>query len=70
MTRLDHGTIANMEAALEAACSSFPNGGDHETRKYIAHRLKLSAKRGNTTLGGLSTVAHGALQDLPKRESM
>jgi hypothetical protein len=69
MTRLDERTIAHMEAALEKACRKFPNGGDHETRKFIARKLKLSAKKGNTTLGGLSTVAHRALEDLSKRES-
>jgi hypothetical protein len=69
MTRLDDRTIAHMEAALEKACSRFPNGGDHETRKFIAQKLKLSARKGNTTLGGLSTVAHRALDDLSKRES-
>jgi hypothetical protein len=69
MSRLDERTIAHMEAALEKACRNFPNGGDHETRKFIARKLKLSAKKGNTTLGGLSSVAHRALDDLSKRES-
>jgi len=69
MSRLDESTIAHMETALEKACRNLPNGGDHETRKFIAQKLKLSAKKGNTTLGGLSTVAHRALDDLPRRES-
>jgi hypothetical protein len=69
MVRLDERTIAHMEAALEKVCRKFPNGGDHETRKFIAQKLKLSAKKGNTTLGGLSTVAHRALDDLSKRAS-
>jgi hypothetical protein len=69
VTKLDERTIAYMEAALEKACSKFPHGGDHETRKFIAEKLKLSAKKGNTTLGGLSTVAHRALDDLSKRKS-
>ncbi len=69
MTKLDDRIIANMEVALEKACSGFPHGGDHETRKYIAQKLKLSAKRGNTTLGGLSAIAHSALQDLSKKKS-
>lgn len=68
MSKLDDGTIANMEAALEKACRGFAHGGDHDSRKYIAQKLKLSAKRGNTTLGGLSTVAHTALQDLSKQK--
>jgi hypothetical protein len=64
MTKFDDRTIANMEVVLEKACRKFPNGGDHESRKYIAHRLQLSAKKGNTTLGELSAVAHRALQEL------
>jgi len=64
MTKLDERTIANMEVALENACRKFPNGGNHESRKYIAQRLRLSARKGNTTLGALSAVAHRALQEL------
>jgi hypothetical protein len=67
MSKLDDYTIANMEVALEKACRAFPNGGDHETRKYIAQKLKLSARTGNTTLGGLNAVAHTALHDLSKQ---
>jgi hypothetical protein len=69
MAKLDDRTIANMEVALEKACRMFPHGGDHATRKCVAQKLKLSAKKGNTTLGGLSAVAHGALQDLSKPKS-
>ncbi len=66
MTKLDDRTIANMEVALEKACRVFPNGGDHENRKYIAEKLKLSAKKGNVTLGELDTIAHSAVQELSK----
>jgi hypothetical protein len=52
MARLDDRTMANMEAALEKACSGFAHGGDHETRKYIAQKLRLSAMRGNTERSG------------------
>ncbi len=64
MARLDDRTIANMDIVLEETCSVFPHGGDHERRRYIAHRLKLSARRGNTTLGGLRAVAHSALREV------
>jgi hypothetical protein len=64
MARLDDRTIANMDIVLEETCSVFPHGGDHERRRYIAHKLKLSAKRGNTTLGGLRAVAHTALKEV------
>jgi hypothetical protein len=55
--------------SLEEVCRAFPHGGDHESRKYIAQKLKLSAKKGNTTLGGLTMVAQSALADLTKRKS-
>ena len=69
MAKLDDRTIANMEVALEKACRRFPNGGDHESRKYVAVRLMLSAKKGNTTLGGLNVVAHRALEEFSKQKS-
>ena len=64
MTKLDDRTIANIEVALEKACRVLPNGGDHESRKYIAQKLKLSAKKGNVTLGELDAIAHSAVQEL------
>ncbi|WP_028346475.1 hypothetical protein [Bradyrhizobium murdochi] len=69
MAKLDDRTIANMEVALEKACSRFPNGGDHESRKYVARKLMQSAVEGNTTLGGLDVVAHRAVQELSKPKS-
>ena len=66
MTKLDDRTTANVEVALEKACRVFPNGGDHESRKYIAQKLELSAKKGNVTLGGLDTIARSAVQELSK----
>jgi hypothetical protein len=69
MTKLDDRTIANMNFVLEETCRVFPNGGDHERRRYIAQKLKLSAKRGNATLGGLRAVAHSALKEITKQRS-
>ena len=66
MAKLNDRAIANMEVALEDVCKRFPNGGDHESRKFIAQRLKLSARKGNVTLRELSAVAHSALQELSK----
>jgi hypothetical protein len=68
MTKLDDRTIANMDVALERACRVFPNGGDHERRKYVAQKLTLSARKGNNTLGGLSAVANAAVEELAKRK--
>jgi hypothetical protein len=70
MTKLDDRTMANMDFVLEETCRVFPNGGDHERRRYIARKLKLSAKKGNTTLGGLRTVAHGALKEITNQRSV
>jgi hypothetical protein len=64
MTKMDDRTLANMDFVLEETCRVFPNGGDHERRRYIAQKLKLSAKKGNTTLGGLRSVAHSALKEI------
>lgn len=67
MTGLDDRTIANMDIVLEETCSVFPHGGDHERRRYIAHKLKLSARRGKTTLGSLRAVAHTALKEITNK---
>jgi hypothetical protein len=69
MAKLDDRTIANIEVSLEKACRRFPNGGDHESRKHIARKLLLSAKKGNTTLGELDVVAHRTLQKIAKQRS-
>lgn len=64
MTRLDDRTIANMDLALEQACRVFPHGGDHQLRKHVAEKLKLTARKGNTTFDGLIAVATAALEEL------
>ena len=38
-----------------------PHGGDHETRSMIARKLLNSARKGNVTLGALTSVAQQAL---------
>lgn len=68
MTKLDDRTFANMDWALEQACRVFPHGGDHERRKYVAQKLKLSARKGNITLDGLTSVANAAVDELCKTE--
>ncbi|HLZ05584.1 MAG TPA: hypothetical protein VKR55_25970 [Bradyrhizobium sp.] len=62
MTRLlDDRTKANLDVALEEACRDLPHGGDHALRKRVALQLLQSARKGNTTLGGLCAVARTAL---------
>jgi hypothetical protein len=69
MSRIDNSTITRMEIALEKACRVFPNGGDHESRKYVAEQLRLSARKGNTTLDGLCALADRMVERLSARKS-
>lgn len=69
MSRIENSTMTKMEIALEKVCRVFPNGGDHESRKYIAAQLRLSARKGNTTLDGLCALADRLVERLSTRES-
>lgn len=64
MTELSERTKANMDVVLEQTCRQLPNGGDHDSRKFIAERLIEAAAAGHTTLGELGIVARRALADL------
>ena len=66
MADLDERTRANMDVALEDACRELPHGGDHNLRKKVAQRLLQSARKGNTTLGGLAVVARTAMIEATK----
>jgi hypothetical protein len=67
MPKLNERTVANMEIVLEETCKVFPNGGEHECRRFIAERLKQRAMRGDVTLAGLRAVAHSALQEFSEQ---
>jgi hypothetical protein len=69
MTAIDDRTVARMDFALEEACRAFPNGGDHETRKYFAEKLRLSALEGNITLEGLRVLANRLVEEWSNRKS-
>jgi len=69
MAKLDERTRANMEVALDEACRVLPHGGDHNLRKKVAQKLLQSARKGNTTLSGLSAVARTALMEATKKKS-
>lgn len=69
MTKIDERTGANMNVVLEETCRELQNGGDHESRKYIAKKLLHAAKKGNVTLEGLRPVAKQALSELLKAKS-
>jgi hypothetical protein len=67
MNEFDDRTAANMEVVLDDICRYLPNnGGDHETRKFIAARLVRAARHGHTTLGALEIIARQALRALSR----
>jgi hypothetical protein len=70
MTKFDDRTMANIDVVLDDVCRDLPNnGGDHESRKFIALRLVRAAQRGKKSLGALSTVARQAMHKLSRRRS-
>jgi hypothetical protein len=60
----DERTIANMEVALDRACEGLPYGGDYAARGQIAGKILESARRGDTTLGGLTAAGRVAAIEL------
>jgi len=52
-----------MEMILEETCRPLPNGGDHQLRAFIAHRITDAVQAGLTTRGELAIVARKALAD-------
>jgi len=66
MTELSERAKANMEVVLEETCRQLPNGGDHESRRFVAERLIQAAKTGHSTLGELGIVARRAVAELAK----
>lgn len=61
MSEFDERTQANMDVVLDEICRELSNGGDHETRKFIAEHLMQAARGGSTTLGELTYVGRRAL---------
>lgn len=55
---------ANMDVVLEEVCAELPNGGDHESRKYIAEQLIQAARGGKTSLSELTYIGRRALVHL------
>lgn len=50
MVEFNERTQANMDVVLEDVGAELPNGGDHESRKFIAEQLIQCARSGRTTL--------------------
>jgi hypothetical protein len=71
----DSRTRANMEVALDRACSRHPDGERHEVRKQIAEKIRQCARDGDVTLTGLTAAGESELpqkrnpQDVGDRES-
>jgi hypothetical protein len=64
MSEFDERLQANMDVVLDEVCAGLPNGGDHESRKYIAEQLVQAARAGKTTLKELTYVGRRALVHL------
>lgn len=61
----DQRTLANMEVALERACSTLPIGREqHEARRHIASKILKCAESGDRTLGGLTEAGCAAAAEL------
>jgi len=67
MNKLDDRTAANLDVVLDSVCRTLSNnGGDHESRKFIAARMLRAAQRGKRTLGALEIVARRAMKSLSR----
>ena len=62
MKPINDRTAANLDVVLEETCKTLPHGGDHSFRKRVALRLLKAARRGNTTLASLTSVARSAMR--------
>lgn len=69
MDEFDDRTRANMDVVLEEICREMANGGDHDSRKFIAERLIESAREGHRSLTELNSVARRALLELVNRKA-
>ena len=67
MSEFEERVQANMDVVLEEVCAELPNGGDHESRKFIAEQLIQCARSGKSALGDLIYAARRALVQLKKK---
>ena len=58
---------ANIDVVLDEVCTDLANGGDHESRKFIAEILVTCARQGRTSLGELTYAGRRALAQLSRR---
>jgi hypothetical protein len=69
MNGLDERTKTRLEFILDEVCATLPQGGDHESRKFIAEQLVLCARAGRTTLEELAYAGQRALVQLRRASS-
>lgn len=67
INQFDARTLANMDVALERACTGLPVGESHTARKQIASAILACAVGGDTTLSGLTDAAMTAAAALSPR---
>lgn len=56
-----------MDLVLDEVCSLLPNGGDHESRRFIAEQLVQAARGGKKSLNEFTYVGRRALVQLQNR---
>jgi hypothetical protein len=61
VSEFDECTQADMNAVLDKLCRQLPNGGDHESRKFVAEQLMHAARSGVTGRGDLADYGRRAL---------
>lgn len=64
MSVANQPTGAELAAVLEETCRDLPNGGDHESRAYIAGRMIGAVNAGKFSEGELHPTARNALSEL------
>ena len=69
MHELNETLRARLDAVLDQTCGRLVNGGDHDTRKYIAEKLVESVRQGTTHFDELTIIARRALLDRSNREA-
>jgi hypothetical protein len=61
--KIGDGFKARLEFVLEQVFEKLSDGGDHETRAFVAKRLLRAAQAGIVKLDDLKRVAGDALRD-------
>lgn len=68
-SNFDPRTLANMQIALDRACSNIPGAEKHRVRRHIADRIIRCARKGNRSLTALTQAGEIAATELRKRST-